>query len=71
MTETKKREIRLSDQLWEAAIAKAHADGVTVSGLVRRWLTDYVSDDSPSLTELGSIARRLTEIHRTAKAGVK
>ncbi len=64
MTETKRREIRIGEDLWQAAKTKTHNEGVNVSELVRNWLEDYVADAAPVHTELNRIIRRLAEIHR-------
>jgi len=42
MTPTVKRQIRIADDLWDSAITKAHAEGITVSELIRHWLDEYV-----------------------------
>lgn len=42
MAETTPRAIRIPDDLWEAALAKAEANGDTVSDIVRRALERYV-----------------------------
>ena len=42
MAETTPRAIRIPDDLWEAALAKAEANGDTVSDVVRRALERYV-----------------------------
>ena len=60
----KRREIRIGDDLWEAAKAKTHAEGTTVSELVRNFLIDYVGDNQPVATELGRVVRRLNEIQK-------
>ena len=42
MGETTPRAIRIPDDLWEAALEKAHANGETLSEVVRRALERYV-----------------------------
>ena len=42
MAETTPRAIRIPDDLWQAALAKAEANGETVSDVVRRALERYV-----------------------------
>jgi antitoxin component of RelBE/YafQ-DinJ toxin-antitoxin module len=42
MGKTPMRTIRISDELWTAALAVANANGVTVSDVVRNALTAYV-----------------------------
>ena len=39
-----RRSFRVSDELWDAAMTKAHADDMTVSQLIRRFLTAYVEN---------------------------
>jgi hypothetical protein len=43
---TKKRPIRMPDELWEAAQAKAEAEGTNASEVIRRLLTEWVGDSS-------------------------
>jgi antitoxin component of RelBE/YafQ-DinJ toxin-antitoxin module len=43
MGKTPMRTIRISDELWTAALAVANANGVTVSDVVRDALTKYVA----------------------------
>jgi hypothetical protein len=62
--ETKRREIRIDEDLWNAAKTQAHSEGVGVSELVRNWLEDYVADAAPVHTELSRIIRRLAKIHK-------
>ena len=45
MVETKGRKIRIDDELWQAALAKAATRRETVSDVVRRALLAYVEDD--------------------------
>jgi predicted DNA-binding protein len=42
MGETTPRAIRIPDDLWQAALEKAEANGDTVSDIVRRALERYV-----------------------------
>lgn len=39
---TKLRNIRIPDELWDAARAKAASEGSDVSAVVREFLTEYV-----------------------------
>ena len=41
---TKQRQIRMSDELWAAANARAKAEGTTASEVVRVLLRDYVAN---------------------------
>lgn len=43
MPETTPRAIRISDDLWQAALAKAQERGETLSEVVRRALERYIS----------------------------
>ncbi|KRF03253.1 hypothetical protein ASH00_15825 [Arthrobacter sp. Soil782] len=48
---TKKRPIRIKDELWNAASAKATKEGTNVSAKVRTFLTDWVESDEPPRPE--------------------
>ena len=37
------RNIRVEDDIWEAAMTRATTEGVTLSELMRGWMTDYVA----------------------------
>lgn len=37
-----KRSVRVSDELWETAMAKARSENFTLSQVVRKCLTDYI-----------------------------
>ena len=39
---TKKRPIRISDELWAKAQAKAHNEGTNASEVIRKLLTEWV-----------------------------
>lgn len=43
---TRTRPVRVSDELWEAAKAKAAENGENLSDAIRRFLADYVGDPS-------------------------
>lgn len=43
MTPNSIRNVRIDDATWNAAIARAQADGTTLSALMRGWLSDYVA----------------------------
>lgn len=45
MTETKVRHVRIDDELWNAALAKAERKRETVSDVMRRALVAYVDED--------------------------
>ena len=36
------RNIRIPDDLWEAAVAKAREEGTTISHLIRVWVERYL-----------------------------
>lgn len=42
------RPVRISDELWEAARAKAAAEGTNVSTVVREKLREYVTEQAPA-----------------------
>lgn len=44
MPPTTLRNIRIEDELWTAAQAKAHADGLPLSEVVRELLRAYISE---------------------------
>jgi hypothetical protein len=39
-----RRAVRVPDELWAAAAARAAREDITLSQLIRRWLTDYVAN---------------------------
>ncbi|WP_425540737.1 ribbon-helix-helix protein, CopG family [Rhodococcus aetherivorans] len=41
---TTRRTVRVDGELWEAASAKATADGISVSDVIRDALREYVSE---------------------------
>lgn len=45
---TPTRPIRLTDELWAAAKAKAAEQGTTASEVIRALLTDWVEGDTPN-----------------------
>jgi len=45
---TSRHNFRLADTLWQAASAKAAAEGTNVSALVREFLEQYVTEDHPN-----------------------
>jgi len=45
---TSRHNFRLDDTLWQAASAKAEAEGTNVSRLVREFLEQYVTEDHPN-----------------------
>ncbi|MCX2931387.1 hypothetical protein ORI20_13970 [Mycobacterium sp. CVI_P3] len=42
--------VRLDEDLWSAAMARAEAEGTTASALVRQWLADYVETGAANPT---------------------
>lgn len=42
------RPVRISDELWDAAKAKAEAEGTNVSAVVREKLHEYVTTPPPA-----------------------
>ncbi len=45
VTETKVRHVRIDEELWQAALAKAERKRETVSDVMRRALVAYVDED--------------------------
>lgn len=41
------RSVRVSDELWAAAAERAAREDITLSQLLRRWLTYYVANGDP------------------------
>ena len=44
--ETPRRTVRIPDDLWDAAVARAAAEGITASDLLRRLLAAHLESDS-------------------------
>jgi hypothetical protein len=42
-----RRAVRVPDELWAAALARAAGEDITLSQLIRRWLTYYVANGDP------------------------
>ena len=40
------RAIRVDDPTWEAALARAQDEGISMSALIRGWLSDYAAGRS-------------------------
>lgn len=43
MTPNPIRNVRIDDDTWNAALARAQDEGTTLSALMRTWLSDYVA----------------------------
>ena len=57
---TARHNIRVETQLWDAAVAKAQAEGTNLSHLMRGWMTDYVADEGSSvLSEFDTVIEAL------------
>ena len=41
MTMTPNRHVRIEDDVWRAAQARAEREGVTISSRIREWVTAY------------------------------
>jgi hypothetical protein len=41
---TPRRAIRIPDELWAAALARAKNEDISLSQLIRRWLTDFIAN---------------------------
>jgi hypothetical protein len=57
MAETEIRTVRVPDELWDRALARARTDNTTLSRLIRGWLADYASADDNVITLCDAIAR--------------
>jgi hypothetical protein len=55
---TSPHNIRVDDDLWSRAVARAADEGSNLSALMRQWLTDYV--------EKGSIGKRQPKVRLSA-----
>jgi hypothetical protein len=42
-----RRAVRVPDELWAAALARSAGEDITLSQLIRRWLTYYVANGDP------------------------
>lgn len=60
------RYMRVDDELWDAALDRATAEGGTVSGLVRQWLEDYVNDGQVQANGRRRPKVRVSAAERTA-----
>lgn len=49
--ETRARQVRISDALWNAAKTKADAEGVVLADVIRGLLSDWVGDPTIKSTE--------------------
>lgn len=45
---TRPRNVRVDDELWQAALAKAEENGEKVSDVIRRALVDYTGHEATS-----------------------
>jgi len=64
MAETKKRFVRIADDTWDKATARADHEGTTVSAVVRAFLEGYAGTtptDAAVATELRRLARRISK----------
>jgi hypothetical protein len=68
----KQRFIRISDDTWEKAMARARSENTTISELVRAWVELYAAgDESMSVSEeLGRIADRLNDVRKRVAGSV-
>ena len=63
MAETPMRYVRISDELWDKAQARAEGEKVHLSELIRLWLTLYADYDA-SMTITDELVKTLTAICR-------
>jgi hypothetical protein len=57
---TKQRFVRISDDTWELAMARADKEKTNISELIRTWVELYAAGDE-SLTALAGIIAKLNE----------
>lgn len=69
MVKTNMRYIRVDEELWRKAMTRAHAEGVTLSKLIRDWLDDYANDELSVDDELQRVIKRLATVHKRLKIG--
>ena len=69
MAETPMRYVRIDDEAWSKAKARATREGVTLSSLIRGWVIDYGSDPVPVDDELARIIQRIKAIRHSLKGG--
>lgn len=51
----KARNVRVPDDLWEAAQSKAHDQSENLSELMRHWLRNYVADEPVTVGDSASV----------------
>lgn len=44
--------VRIADDLWKAALAKASWQGATISGIIRKCLRDYVEGEADDVRDM-------------------
>jgi antitoxin component of RelBE/YafQ-DinJ toxin-antitoxin module len=64
MATTKARQIRIGDELWGRATARARREGTTPSELIRTFLDDYANDAVSVTEELNRIIARINEVRK-------
>lgn len=47
------RNLRVPDEIWDAALAKAQAEGTTLTEVIKRYLTRYISTPPRSARRAG------------------
>lgn len=64
MAATPMRQIRIPDDLWNRATARAAREGTNVSEKIRTLLESYVNDDVSAPDALERIAVQITEVRQ-------
>lgn len=67
MGETPMRFVRIDDETWHRAQARAHREGVTMSAMIRSWVAVYADEDKPVESELKRVVERINAIRHRLK----
>ena len=67
MAETPMRFIRIDDETWAKAMARANREEATISELIRFWVQEYANEQLSITTELRYIIFRLNGIRERLK----
>lgn len=65
MANTKARFIRIADETWELAQARAEQEGTNVSAVVRRFLENYAGQ--PAAVDPAELAKLAKDLQRVAR----
>jgi antitoxin component of RelBE/YafQ-DinJ toxin-antitoxin module len=65
MGETPMRFVRIDDETWHRAQARARREGVTMSAMIRSWVSTYAEEPVPVEHDLKRVVERINAIrHR-------